>query len=188
MSAQFSEIQDAAVAQIAAQPFFTGGGVNGAAVPVIAENKRDIETEIEVMIAKLGCAAVVSIGNAPVKFPDIPGPRYEGASLLVVAYENVTINRGSGGANKTALSIAEQAAAALHLITLPIEGISVCVCKSIEAADAAEGEVAYVARFEFSAGGGDSDPEIPLVVWADSVLDAGFVPAEQTHTIDCGTP
>jgi hypothetical protein len=188
VSTLLRDIQDAAVAQIAAQPFFTGGPDDGLPIPVLGENKRDILSEVRAKVARIGACAIVAIGNAPVTHPDIPGPRFEGATLLVYCYERPTINRAASGSGKTALQIAAEAVNALHLITLPIEGISVLVCKAIESAEAAEGEIAYAARFEFAAGGGTAEREEPLVVWSDSVLDAGFVPETQTHTIDCGTP
>jgi hypothetical protein len=183
-----ADIQSAVVAQISAQPFFTGGPNDGAAVPVLGENKRDILSDIQAKIARLGACAIVAIADAPVKYPNIPGPRYEIAEILVYCYERPTVNRGATGTGKTALQIAEAVAACLHQVTIPVEGCTPMSCTGLSAAPAGEGEVAYQVKFNFAAGGGTAEREVPLVVWSDSVLDAGFVPAEQTHTIDCGTP
>lgn len=166
-------VQDAAVAQVAAQPFFSGSE-DSKPVPVIGEAKRDILTEVQTRVAKLGVCAIVAVGQAPVTYPDIPGPRYQALDLRVLCYERVTINRGATGTGKTALQVAEAAAAALHLVTLPVEGTSVLRVAAIEPTDADESSIAYAVRLTLDAGGGEpTDRVIPQVTWPEDPPPSG---------------
>lgn len=162
------DIQAAVVAQIEAQPFFAGGGDDGAPVPVLAQDKGDIVNAIETAIAQIGACVVVAIGDAPVQYPDIPGARKEGMSIVVMAFEVPAINR-AGGSTKTALEIAEAAEAALHLVTLPVDGVSVLRSKGIFAnADAPDSGISYSVQIELDAGGGEPEGRvIPQVTWPD---------------------
>lgn len=162
-----SDIQEAAAAQLAAQTFFAGVG-DMPPVPVLAENKGDISAMARDAMQKLGALALVSIGQAPVAFPDIPGARKEQLELIVTAAETPALNRTSGGGYRTALEIAEQAEQALHLVLLPVDGTSAIVSKGIFPADGAAGVLAYEVRLQLNAGGGEPEGRvIPQVTWPD---------------------
>jgi hypothetical protein len=79
---------------------------------IIAENRLDLVTAINTSMAKLGLCVIVQTLEAAVLHPAKPGPVFDAQKFSVVVHEQPTLNRGK--TDRTAQSVAEQVAVALH--------------------------------------------------------------------------
>ncbi len=115
-------IQEAVVAQINGHEYFAGEEDSGQrAILALSEAKKDAVGKIGETIAKIGACVIVGIARAPVKSPNLRGPRFEDARLVCACHENVLVNRGASGTGEPCIAIAEAVARLLHLWT-PTDG------------------------------------------------------------------
>lgn len=85
-----------------------------AGVPVLAEDRRDITTEIQKALGQ-GGGLVVTVGTGSAKgaAPNDPLPQGD-AEIVVEVGEIPAVNRGAGGKMIPAISVANLAVRALH--------------------------------------------------------------------------
>lgn len=93
--------------RLLADPYFSN-------VPVINQQIGDIANEIAIAVGSIGVCVIVMVPNADVKYPNIPGPYFDGIYLKVRVVENVIVNQGASGTGKGALDIAEYVVALIH--------------------------------------------------------------------------
>ena len=91
-------------------------------VPVFNERLKDIDSEIQKALGtlagngKVGIFALVLTPVAKVGGCETPGePYFDDVDVVVQVAENVPLNTGAGGTQKTAPAVALAAAASLHL-------------------------------------------------------------------------
>ena len=108
MDSVLQGIQQDVVDRLLADPYFDN-------VPVLSEDLKDIENEIERAVKKLGIVAIVLMPSATVgKMKDAPGPYWEHVKIILQVTEFVTANRSSTGTGKTNLAVCEHGVAILH--------------------------------------------------------------------------
>ena len=108
-------LQQAIVTRLRAVPFLVD-------VPVFHERLKDVEAEIQKALGtiagegKAGIFALVLTPFAKAGGCEIPGqPYFDDVDLVVQIAENVLLNSGEQGTQKTAPAVALAIAAALHL-------------------------------------------------------------------------
>lgn len=102
MSSVLLALQGELAARLLADPLF-------AAVPVLTEQERNLDFEVQRQVDSLGVACVVMTPEAGVRHPEAPGPYFDEVTVTVRVQENVELNSGPH-----ALEVAERAAALLH--------------------------------------------------------------------------
>lgn len=124
------ELTAEAQGALSANPYFSN-------VPVLALDEKDIGARVEEAMNKLGTSAAGSSGGAAVVLGTSrlgkPKADVQGAGSLyfdevifhATVFENVPLNRGTGGTGKKASAIAEMVAVVLHW-HLPA-GVSECL-------------------------------------------------------------
>lgn len=124
-------LQRAVAALLRDDPMFTTR-------PVITEDVQDIEGELDKALAPLdsskgtiGTAAVVMTALGQVGSPNTPGPILDPVGVHVWIFENVVINRATGGGGVSALELAERAMRHLHLRKVPLEGCGALVARGM---------------------------------------------------------
>lgn len=102
-----SEIQAQAVATLTSDPYFAG-------ISIIPEDLKDIVSEIQTSLAKLGICVVVQTPDTEFKYGDAPGPIMDSVKVAIQVAEMPLINRGAKGTRKPAGQVAEYVAWLLH--------------------------------------------------------------------------
>ncbi len=97
---------------------------------ILHHERKDLVNKINQLMLKLGLCAIVQNFEMTVSKPNLPGPVFDQLKLSVLVVENALINRAKS--DRTALSVAEEIAKALHHKTL--EGSTLC-CLGIFAQD-----------------------------------------------------
>ena len=107
-------LQSAVAARLSADEWFSGArSANGAAVPVITEQRGDIATAIATALGSLGLCLVVTTPVFEFLNPQIP--QSDGtAALELECREMVTINQGKSGTQIHALAAAQRVVSLLH--------------------------------------------------------------------------
>lgn len=81
------------------------------AVAIITEDRKDLNTEIETAIAKLGLCIVIGTASLGVSNPNLPGPVFDSVEFSAIVAENVLLNRSLGSeldAMSAAIAVHEQ--------------------------------------------------------------------------------
>lgn len=147
-------IQESVVGKINAHEYFKGGD-GQKAILALSEAKKDAVGKIRETIAKIGACVIVGIARAPVKSPNLKGPRFEDARLVCACHENVLVNRGASGTGEPCIAIAEAVARLLHLWT-PADEDDAALCGPLRVTDILPDDSAptlsYQVLFAFSAG------------------------------------
>ncbi len=102
-----STIQSQIKDRLTADPHFSD-------IPVITEDRGDINTAINTAIGQIGTCVIVLTPSADVRNANVPGPYFDRVGILVRTFETPTINRASTGTGKKAIDTAEIAVALLH--------------------------------------------------------------------------
>ena len=105
--AVFRTFQSSVANRLSSQPFLAG-------VPIVVDSKKEIQTEIQTAISKLGVCVIVVTPTASMSSPNAPAPYFERVKLILRVVEQPTINRSAGGLGLTAYDVAEFVAIALH--------------------------------------------------------------------------
>ena len=107
-------LQAAVAARLSADEWFSGAlSANGAAVPVITEQRGDIPTAVATALGRLGLCLVVTTPTFEFLNPQVP--QSDGtAALEIEACEMVTINQGKSGTQVHALAAAQRVVSLLH--------------------------------------------------------------------------
>ncbi len=83
-------------------------------IEILAEDRLDLESAIQLAMAKLGVVLVVQTVDVGVSNPNLPGPCFDAVRFAVAVVENVTLNRAPGSSQLDALSLAISTAKRLH--------------------------------------------------------------------------
>ena len=85
-------------------------------IPVLVEDHKDIDREIEKAMNSCGAFIVINFANSQASSPDTPGPYMDEASFAVTVSEIPSVWRQQAGnsAKPSATEIAEAAARILH--------------------------------------------------------------------------
>lgn len=83
-------------------------------VEILAEDRMDLESAIQLAMAKLGVVLVVQTVSVGVTHPNLPGPHFDAVKFTVVVGENTTLNRAPGSLQLDAISLAIATAQRLH--------------------------------------------------------------------------
>jgi hypothetical protein len=112
-------VQKEAVEALKAHPFFSD-------ITILQEDQQDIEFEINKALGglpdaggKSGICLIVMLGPARALHPNVEGPYFDDASIVVRIIETVLVNRGENGTCKPVSLVAEHVAAALHQRRVP---------------------------------------------------------------------
>lgn len=95
---------------------------------ILAEERKDLLSAVNTSLKKLGLCLLVQTLDMEVANPNLPGPLFDKLKLSVFVHENVLIWRTNN--DRTALSVAQEVAAALHHKTLQ-GATSPMLCKGI---------------------------------------------------------
>jgi hypothetical protein len=104
--------QDAIVSLLQADDWFAPAGENP--VTVIAEEKGDVDVQIQTAVKRLGACVLVMMGRALCERPNIPGPFFDRIEYVLEIAENALLNRGATGTGKTARQIAHRVCRLVH--------------------------------------------------------------------------
>lgn len=173
------ELQQEIADKLMADPFF-------ADVTIVTQKSKDLQSEIDQAIARLGIAGLVVTPDAEVTNGNLPGPRLDPIRLILRFGETPTLNT----AGPRALACAEAAVALLHQWTPDLLGAPL-IAKRITLADPDESTTGH--DVELSAAGGLTleIPELELTadVSGDPVTFACATPgAAIFYTLDGKNP
>lgn len=102
MSSVLLALQEELRDRLTADPLF-------AAVPVLTEQERNLNYEVQRQVDSLGVVCLVMTPAAGVRHAEAPGPYFDEVAVTVRVQENVELNSGPH-----ALEVAERVAALLH--------------------------------------------------------------------------
>jgi hypothetical protein len=84
-------------------------------IPVVNESRKDIESDIQMALSKIGLCVLVLTPEANVNNQqDVPYPYFDKIMLVCQVVEHPTINRSSAGTGKFAATVAEHVAILIH--------------------------------------------------------------------------
>lgn len=87
--------------------------ISQSGMDVLPENKKDLASDVQLALAKLGIIAIVSVPKATAKSTDSPDIDLDG-SIVVTVSEDVTLNRSRSG-HVTLMDAVQLIAAGLNL-------------------------------------------------------------------------
>jgi hypothetical protein len=83
-------------------------------VKILSEQLKDIRSEIQTTLGKLGLCAIISTPDAEFRYTNAPGPQMDPLKVSVDVVEFVLKNRSPQGTNQPASDTAERIAWTLH--------------------------------------------------------------------------
>jgi hypothetical protein len=144
-------LQSECVSYLSAQDYFVGPPV----ISVIAEDLHDIDSQVNVQLARIGLGVIVRTPTAVDVVANLTPPYFQTINLRVDVVENVTVNR-SGSTPQTSSKVAEAVAYFLHLYRP--SGTGECLfCKGIQLQDSRQ-TLTYQVNFQTQGGLASSAP------------------------------
>ena len=107
MASVFTTLQNQVVERLAELPFFG----EAPAIPVLAENRRDILSELRANLGKLGVCVVIGTPQARQTTPSKHSPpHFSRITVVCEIFENVILNRAASGSGQPGSLVAEAVA------------------------------------------------------------------------------
>jgi|GEM_PF-2312943 len=107
MASTLSTLQSQAVTRLQAQTFFKSTPV----ITVLAENRKDIVTEVQKLIGKIGIVCIIGTPRARQDTPQkYSPPHFSRIELVTQIVENVIVNRAASGSGQPGSLVAEAVA------------------------------------------------------------------------------
>ncbi len=113
--ALLTDLQQEAAARLAAQAFFSDAAAGAARpVPVLTEQRGDLQNRVRQSLGQLGIVCVVLTPTARMTNRNRPRPYFDEIRIVARTQENVVLNRADTGTGQPASLVAEAAAWFLH--------------------------------------------------------------------------